>query len=204
MEAADKWWQDPGYPCLFAWCMSARSDDGTRYTYSRNPYFWRVDTEGNQLPYIDHIDVEIVSDEQVRLLNVSQGKYDTAFRVVGNPNDIPFLEEQAAAGGYHLMEGWMNGAGAWPGYMVNQYYVEGGKNYANDTPRKPLKSANCCATSASARPSRSASTASASSTSPGAALVTQELHPEPAVLALCFAGRPAGLPGMGLELHCKL
>jgi peptide/nickel transport system substrate-binding protein len=28
----------------------------------------------------------------------------------------------------------MNGAGAWPGYMVNQYYVEGGKNYDDDTP----------------------------------------------------------------------
>ena len=30
----------------------------------------------------------------------------------------------------------MNGAGAWPGYMVNQDYVEGGKNYSNDTPEK--------------------------------------------------------------------
>ena len=28
----------------------------------------------------------------------------------------------------------MNGAGAWPGYMVNQDYVEGGKNYTDDTP----------------------------------------------------------------------
>lgn len=136
MEAADKWWQTPDYPCLFAWCMTERSTDGTRYVYGRNPYYWRVDTEGNQLPYIDNIDVEIVSDEQVRLLNVSQGKYDTAFRVVGNPNDIPFLEEQAEAGGYHLLENYLNGAGAWPGYMVNQDYVEGGKNYENDTPEK--------------------------------------------------------------------
>lgn len=136
LEAVDKWWQEPGYPCLFAWCMSARSEDGSRYTYTRNPYFWRVDTEGNQLPYIDELDVEIVSDEQVRLLNCSQGKYDTGFRICGSPNDIPFLAESAEAGGYHLMENWMNGAGAWPGYMVNQYYVEGGKNYENDTPEK--------------------------------------------------------------------
>jgi peptide/nickel transport system substrate-binding protein len=136
MEAADKWWQTPGYPCLFAWCMTERSEDGTRYTYGRNPYFWRVDTEGNQLPYIDMIDVEIVADEQVRLLNVSQGKYDTAFRVVGNPNDIPFLEEQSQAGDYRLLQNYLNGAGAWPGYMVNQNYVEGGKNYENDTAEK--------------------------------------------------------------------
>ena len=70
------------------------------------------------------------------MLNVTQGKYDTAFRVSGSPNDIPLLLENAEAGGYHLLEGWMNGAGAWPGYMVNQYYVEGGKNYEDDTPEK--------------------------------------------------------------------
>jgi peptide/nickel transport system substrate-binding protein len=134
LEAVDKWWENPDFPCLFAWCNSVRAEDGTSLTFSRNPYYWRVDTEGNQLPYIDEIFVEIVSDEQVRLLNCSQGKYNAAFRACGGPNDIPFLLEQAEAGNFRLLEGWMNGAGAWPGYMVNQYYVEGGKNYADDTP----------------------------------------------------------------------
>ncbi len=75
-----------------------------------------------------------MADEQVRILECTQGKYDTAFRICGSPNEIPLLIENAKAGGFHLLEGWMNGAGAWPGYMVNQYYVEGGKNYADDTP----------------------------------------------------------------------
>jgi peptide/nickel transport system substrate-binding protein len=130
----DKWWQTPGYPCLFAWCNSAVSSDGANYTFSRNPYYWRVDTAGNQLPYIDEIKVEIVSDEQTRILNCSQGKYDTAFRICGGPNEISFLKENASNAGYHFLENYMNGAGAWPGYMVNQDYVEGGKNYADDTP----------------------------------------------------------------------
>lgn len=134
LEAKDKWYENPDFPCLFAWCNSARAEDGTSLTFSRNPYFWRVDTEGNQLPYIDEIYTEIVSDEQVRVLNCSQGKYDAVFRACGGPNDIPFLAEQAEAGGYVMLDGWMNGAGAWPGYMVNQYYVAGGKNYADDTP----------------------------------------------------------------------
>jgi peptide/nickel transport system substrate-binding protein len=132
----DKWWQTPGYPCLFAWCLTELSSDGQNYTFTRNPYYWRVDTEGNQLPYIDAINVEIVADEQTRILNCSQGKYDTAFRICGGPNEIPFLSENAASGGYHFLENYMNGAGAWPGYMVNQDYVEGGKNYENDTPEK--------------------------------------------------------------------
>lgn len=139
MEKADKWWQTAGYPCLFAWCNTAVSEDGTRYSFTRNPYFWRVDTEGNQLPYINAINVEIVSDEQVRLLNVTQGKYDTAFRVIGNPNDIPLVLENAKSGNYKLLDGWMNGAGAWPGYYVNSWYVEGGKNYADDTPEHAKK-----------------------------------------------------------------
>ena len=130
----DKWWQTPGYPCLFAWCLSDLSSDGQVYTFSRNPYYWRVDGDGNQLPYIDEIQVEIVADEQTRILNCSQGKYDTAFRICGGPNEIPFLSENAKAGGYHFLENYMNGAGAWPGYMVNQDYVEGGKNYTDDTP----------------------------------------------------------------------
>jgi peptide/nickel transport system substrate-binding protein len=134
LKTQDQWWITPGYPCLFAWCLTELSEDSQNYTFSRNPYYWRVDTEGNQLPYIDEIKIEIVSDEQVRILNCSQGKYDTAFRICGGPNDIPLLQEQSEAGGYHLIEGWMNGAGAWPGYMVNQWYVEGGKNYEDDTP----------------------------------------------------------------------
>jgi peptide/nickel transport system substrate-binding protein len=130
----DKWWQTPGYPCIFAWCLTELSSDGQLYTFSRNPYYWRVDTEGNQLPYIDEIQVEIVADEQTRILNCSQGKYDTAFRICGGPNEIPFLDDNSGNGDYHFLSNYMNGAGAWPGYMVNQYYVAGGKNYEDDTP----------------------------------------------------------------------
>jgi len=136
LEKWDKWWQTPGFPCLFAWCSSATAEDGSSFTFSRNPYYWRVDEDGNQLPYIDEVVVEIVSDEQVRILNCAQGKYDTAFRICGSPNDIPTLADGAEAGNYRFLENYMNGAGAWPGYMVNQYYVEGGKNYENDTPEK--------------------------------------------------------------------
>jgi peptide/nickel transport system substrate-binding protein len=136
MQKADQWWVSPGYPCLFAWCLTDLSSDANLYTFTRNPYYWRVDTEGNQLPYIDKLQVEIVPDEQARVLNCSQGKYDTAFRICGSPNDIPFLEENAAAGKYHLLKNYKNGAGAWPGYMVNQDYVEGGKNYPDDTPER--------------------------------------------------------------------
>ena len=70
----DKWWQTPGYPCLFAWCLTELSSDGQNYTFARNPYYWRVDADGNQLPYIDEIQVEIVADEQTRILELLAGQ----------------------------------------------------------------------------------------------------------------------------------
>lgn len=138
----DKWWSNPDFPCLMAWCLEERAEDGTRFTFARNPYYYRVDTEGNQLPYIDYFNIEIVPDDQVRLLNAAQGKYDAMFRGLGSPNNIPFLQETAEDNGYHLLDGWMAGSGAWPGYFINMDYVEGGKNYPNDTADKATEIRN--------------------------------------------------------------
>ena len=68
-----------GRPCLMAWCPTS-VESGERSILTRNPYYWKVDTEGNQLPYIDTIDVALVEDAEVRLLEVAQGKYEASFR----------------------------------------------------------------------------------------------------------------------------
>lgn len=133
-QTIDKWWDNPDFPCLMAWCTPTRSEDGTHVTLTRNPYYWRVDTEGNQLPYIDTIDIDIVADDQVRVLNAAQGKYDAMFRGLGSPNNMPLLQEQAEKAGFRILEGWKVGTGAWPGWFINMDYVEGGQNYADDTP----------------------------------------------------------------------
>jgi peptide/nickel transport system substrate-binding protein len=123
LEAADKWYETPGYPCLMAWCVES-SSVGERIVFVRNPYYWKVDTEGNQLPYIDRIDVAIIQDEEIRTLEASQGKYEASFRASTNPNDIPFLAEQAEANGYHLHQGAVNGAGGWPCWLINQNFAD--------------------------------------------------------------------------------
>ncbi len=137
LAAVDVWWQNPDFPTVFAWrCKSVEWLDEVKVstTFERNPYYWKVDTAGNQLPYIDTLKVDIVADEQELQDRVVHGRYDAAFRLVNSPEVIPLLEANAATYGYHLQPGWMSGAGAWPGYMVDQDYVEGGGNYADDTP----------------------------------------------------------------------
>lgn len=121
LDLMDRWFETPGYPCLMAWCLKEYKP-GEYRLLERNPYYWKVDTEGNQLPYIDYIRIEVVEDSEVRLLQVAQGRYDCVFRYNGAPTDIPFLLENASASGYRLVPGWMNGAGAWPGLIVNQDY----------------------------------------------------------------------------------
>lgn len=129
----DKWWMTDGYPTVMAWCFDKKSADGSNFVMKRNPYYWRIDTEGNQLPYIDSINIDIVADDQVRLLNSSQGKYDVQIRGLGSPNNQGFLQEASAKGNYHILKGWKAGTGSWPGYFINMNYVEGGKNYVDDT-----------------------------------------------------------------------
>jgi peptide/nickel transport system substrate-binding protein len=110
-----------GYPCLHAWCPETVIS-GERTVLARNPYYWKVDTAGNQLPYIDYIEVELLPDSEVRLLEVAQGKYEASFRGTDDPTNIPFLLDQAEANDFYLHPGAVNGAGGWPGWLINMNF----------------------------------------------------------------------------------
>jgi peptide/nickel transport system substrate-binding protein len=86
-------------------------------TLERNPYYWKVDTEGNQLPYIDNIQVEIASgavSEQVTLKALA-GELDMQVRDVAL-QDVPLIMENAEAGDYRVIM-WDRGDFAWPWLM---------------------------------------------------------------------------------------
>jgi peptide/nickel transport system substrate-binding protein len=123
LDLQDRFVETPGYPCLMAWCLKEFTA-GESWLFERNPYYWKVDREGNQLPYIDYVQVELVQDLETRKLRVAQGSYDCTFRGVDDPTEIPFLTEQSTKYDYHIVPGWMNGAGAWPGWIVNMDYHE--------------------------------------------------------------------------------
>ena len=87
-------------------------------TFTRNPYYWKVDSEGNQLPYIDNIQVEIASgavSEQVALKAIA-GELDMQVRDIAL-QDVPLILESAEAGGYHVIM-WDRGDFAWPWLML--------------------------------------------------------------------------------------
>jgi peptide/nickel transport system substrate-binding protein len=72
--------------------------------FSRNPYFWKVDTAGNQLPYIDQITFEVLQDNEVLVLKILNGEIDIHQRHVNNNSNKAVFAEGAEQGGYRLYE----------------------------------------------------------------------------------------------------
>ena len=64
-----------GYPTLNPWVPT---DSGTAQllTFERNPYYWKVDTSGQQLPYIDKLVSQQVNDVEALTLKVLSGDVD--------------------------------------------------------------------------------------------------------------------------------
>jgi peptide/nickel transport system substrate-binding protein len=68
---------NPDIPRLTGWKLDT-FEDGVRAVWSRNPYYWVVDSEGNQLPYIDTINVTAVKDKEIEKLAYTEGRADHA------------------------------------------------------------------------------------------------------------------------------
>jgi peptide/nickel transport system substrate-binding protein len=80
------------------------SAPGERVVLARNPNYWKRDAAGNQLPYLDRLTLEVISDESNAIARLGQGSLDIYDRV--RPAD--FASVRAGAGsarGYDLGPG---------------------------------------------------------------------------------------------------
>lgn len=83
----------PEIPTIRAW-MPANSPREERYVQKRNPYYWKVDPEGNQLPYIDEVVYTYVQDKELVNLQALAGQVDFQSRHMKGENLSTFLENQ--------------------------------------------------------------------------------------------------------------
>ncbi len=88
---------DPNLPVVKPWVLE-RIDEFGNKVYSRNPYYWKVDTEGNQLPYIDSQIRMLIGDLEVVKLQIQAGDLDYADKLL--ISDLPVLRAGEAQGGY--------------------------------------------------------------------------------------------------------
>jgi peptide/nickel transport system substrate-binding protein len=98
-------WGNPDKPTLDPWVVKEPYTGGaTRVTMERNPYFWQVDTAGNQLPYIDRLTFSISQDVESLMLDVISGKLDIQERHIDSLQNKPTLSQNMKKGGYRLIE----------------------------------------------------------------------------------------------------
>ena len=78
-------------PLLFPWIPTSVLGANPQMTMARNPYYWKVDSEGNQLPYIDEIIGITYQDNEARTLAMINGDLDYV-KDPGNDNRVLYFD----------------------------------------------------------------------------------------------------------------
>ena len=91
-------------PRLSAWIWEIPPGEGSasQAIAVRNPYYWKVDTEGNQLPYVDRLVYDLLQDTEVLVLKVLNGEIDWMDQYFATASNKPLIYENQEKGGYHL------------------------------------------------------------------------------------------------------
>ena len=88
--------RDIDKPVMKPWRLTAMTD--TVKELQRNPYFYEVDTAGQQLPYVDRI-VSTIVDKELYNLNIVAGESDVAV-INTSVDNWTLYKQNEEAGGY--------------------------------------------------------------------------------------------------------
>ena len=98
-------WQNTELPNLNPWVLTAPYDGTTtRVVAERNPFYWKVDPEGNQLPYLDRVIYDIFESAEVLLLRTLAGEIDMISRHINTVANMPVLFDNMERGNYGFFE----------------------------------------------------------------------------------------------------
>ena len=111
--------ENPERPTMAAWVPVTRVSDQV-FTLRRNPYFVGVDTDGNQLPYMDEVRFTFFADIQALNLAAIAGEFDMQERHIQMTN-YPVFKENEKSGKYRVIT-WPTFGGADAVVAFNQSY----------------------------------------------------------------------------------
>ncbi len=101
--------ENPDLPTLQAW-WNKTAPPSTRFIFERNPFYHRVDSEGNQLPYVDRVVMNIVSKEVIPA-KTGTGESDLQARYL-RFDHVPFLKQGEEDSGKFKTYLWSVGKGS--------------------------------------------------------------------------------------------
>jgi peptide/nickel transport system substrate-binding protein len=123
---------NPERPGMAAWIASNRISDQI-FILKRNPYYIAVDKAGNQLPYLNEVQIKFFADAQALNLAAIAGELDEQERHI-NLLNYPVLKENEQKQGKYKIFLWSSPGGHDAGVVFNQTYTkdpELGKLFAN-------------------------------------------------------------------------
>ncbi|MBX3010580.1 MAG: ABC transporter substrate-binding protein [Caldilineaceae bacterium] len=101
------WYMNPEKPSVGPW-ISKNALSEEIFVMERNPYFFGVDANGNQLPYIDTVNHRLFDQPDVFNLWITNGEVDFQNRHVAIANFTLFKENEGS-GEYQVMVGSSSG-----------------------------------------------------------------------------------------------
>lgn len=97
-------YNDPDRPTLQAWMPTAPYIGAERFTFVRNPYYFKVDPECNQLPYIGERTFTLATDPEVRLLKTIAGEDAISRDEISVPINRSVFFENLESGNYRFVD----------------------------------------------------------------------------------------------------
>jgi len=109
-------------PTYMAWKLD-EFNTGVSQKWGQNPYYWKVDPAGNQLPYINTVDIQVIQEwQEIVALKAQAGELDCQVRDF-DLKDVPMLKESAANGDYRVVM-WDRGDFGWPALLLGYDYPD--------------------------------------------------------------------------------
>jgi peptide/nickel transport system substrate-binding protein len=106
-----RWWYlNPDLPSIGPW-ISKNELSNELFLMERNPYFFGVDSDGNQLPYIDTVNHRLFETNDVFDLRIINGEIDFQARHV-NIGNFTLYKENEESGDYKVFLGSASGHSA--------------------------------------------------------------------------------------------
>jgi len=78
--------------------------NGQRMTFVRNPRYWRKDSTGTQLPYLDSLVMDILAGQDAEMLRIQAGTVDVMTQADVRPEDLAALRRLRDQGTVQLIE----------------------------------------------------------------------------------------------------
>ncbi len=100
-------WTNPRVPTLNAWILTGTYGKQNPLIAVRNPYYWKIDPTGRQLPYIDKVSFKLVNSKSDAVKLALAGKINMQERHISNSAD-EILAVRKDMSSFTLVESDMN------------------------------------------------------------------------------------------------